>query len=126
MYWVKSVSRIELAARADPAEITREVSLGGLIAQLRGSAEDYKYHDAACKALPIALLLEAAGAEPVDFVTIAAADGLVKSERYATFAGQMLVFEGTPEAPLFIGPDLPEGMRVKNVVSIQIGGVLLQ
>jgi len=126
MYWVKGVRGIELIAPAESVEITREVSLNDLIARLSDSAESYKYYDADCRALPIALLMEAAGVEQVDFVTITAADGLVKNERCSTFAGQMLVFEGTPEAPLFIGPDLPEGMRVKNIKSVQIGGVLLK
>jgi len=126
MYWVKNVRSIELMAQAENIEIIREVLFSDLIAQLSDRAEGYKYYDANCKALPIALLLEAAEAGPVDFVTITAADGLVKNERYSTFAGQMLVFEGTPDAPLFIGPDLPEGMRVKNIESIQIGGVLLK
>jgi len=126
MYWVKSVRGIELIAQAGPAEITREVFLNDLIAQLSEYVEGYKYHDADCEALPIALLLDAAQAGPADFVTITAADGLVKSERYSTFRGQMLVFDGTTDAPVFIGPDLPEGMRVKNIVSIQIGGVLLK
>ena len=126
MYWVKSLRAIEFMAQAESIEITRELLLSDLIAQLSGSIEAYKYYDADCKALPIALLLEAAQANRVDFVTITAADGLVKSERYSTFAGQMLVFEGTPDAPLFIGPDLPEGMRVKNIESIQIGEVLIK
>jgi len=126
MYWVKNVRGIELMAQAESVEITREASLSDLIAQLSDSIEGYKYYDADCKALPIALLLEAAGAEPVDFVTIIAADGLMKNERYSTFAGQMLVIEGTPDAPLFVGPDLPEGMRVKNIESIQIGEVLIK
>jgi len=126
MYWVKSLRGIELIAGAESVAIEKEVSLADLIAGLLDRAEDYKYGDADCKALPIALLLEAAGAERADFVTITAADGLVKNERWSSFAGQLLVFEGTPEAPLFTGPDLPEGMRVKNVESIQIGGVLLR
>ena len=126
MYWVKGVSGIELIAQAGQEKITRELLLADLIERLSGQAEDYKYRDADCKALPVALLLEAAEAEPVDFVTMTSTDGLVKDERYATFAGQYIVFEGTPDAPLFIGPDLPEGMRVKNIESIQIGGVLLK
>jgi len=126
MYWVKSVRGIELIAQANSAEVTREVLLADLISQLSKQAQGYKYKDASCKALPAALLLEAAEAEPADFVTITSTDGLVKNERYSTFAGQYIVFEGTPDAPLFIGPDLPEGMRVKNIGSIQIGGVLLK
>ena len=66
------------------------------------------------------------GAEETEFVEITAADGLVKTERYRIFAAQLLVFAGTPDAPLFTGSNLPEGMRVKNITSIQIGEILLK
>ena len=130
MYWVKLVSSIAFEAQTQPVPVTREIPLGELLAPLLGQAEDYEYKGAVCRALPIALLLEALGMEPdaleADFVTIISADGLTKTEKYDTFALQVLVLEGTPDAPLYTGPDLPEGMRVKNVSSLQIGGILIK
>ena len=131
MYWVKLVSSLDFSAPDEPVPVTREVPLGDLLAPLLGQAEDYEYKGATCKALPIALLLEAPGMEPdaleeAGFVTIISADGLTKTEKYDTFALQVLVFEGTPDAPLYTGPGLPEGMRVKNVSSVQIGGILIK
>jgi len=126
MYWVKLLSEIALEGQAQEAPVTQEVSLNELIERLQGQAQDYKVHDADCRALPLALLLREIGAEPAAFVTVKSADGLTKTEKYDTFAAQLLVFEGTPDAPLYTGPDLPSGMRVKNVVSFQIGGILVK
>ena len=126
MYWVKQLSSIELIGPAREEAVTREISLSALIEQLREQARDYQHKDADCKALPLAVLLAEIEADKADFVTIRSADGLTKSEKYDTFAAQVLVIEGTSEAPLYTGPDLPSGMRVKNVESIQINGVLVK
>ena len=126
MYWVKLVSAIALEAAPGEMPVTEEIDLGELIERLRDQAVDYRYKEAACKALPVALLLREIGAEETAFVTIQSTDGLTKTEQYDTFAAQALVFEGTPDAPLYTGASLPEGMWVKNVASFQVGGVLVK
>jgi len=126
MYWVKNLTSIEFMRSELDKDIAQEYSLEDLVHQLKDDAKEYQYEGTDCKALPIDLILAAIGAEKTEFVEIKAADGLVKTERYSTFAAQMLVFDGTPEVPLFTGPDLPEGMRVKNVTSIQIGDILIK
>ncbi|MCL2507741.1 MAG: FMN-binding protein [Oscillospiraceae bacterium] len=126
MYWVKNLSAIEFAEQAQVQPVTKEISLNELFASLKDRAEDYRYGGIDCKALPVALILNEIGAEQTRFVTIKSSDGLEKTERYSTFAAQMLLIEGMPEAPMYIGPSLPEGMRVKNVSSFQIGGILVK
>jgi len=122
MYWVKLLSEIAFEGAAEEAPVTSEISLEELIERLKGRAVDYDGQ----KALPIALLLEEIGAGEVDFVTLRSVDGLTKTEKYKLFAGQLLVFEGTPDAPLYTGADLPAGMRLKKVASFQVGGILVQ
>ena len=126
MYWVKSVQSIALESGPPEAPVTKEIVLTELIEQLKNQAQDYEYGGAACKALPLELVLQTIGAKKSDFVTLRSADGLTKTEQYDTFAAQLLVFEGTPDAPVYTGPDLPEGMRLKHVVSIQTGGILVR
>jgi len=126
MYWVKQLCAIELIAAVPEQPVEREVSLSELIERLQDRAQPYEHKDIACLALPMALLLAELDAGEAEFVTIMSADGLTKTEKYDTFAGQLLVIEGTPDAPLYTGPDLPSGMRVKHVESIQIGGVLVK
>jgi len=128
MYWVKQPGEIAFETAAEEAPVTQEIYWGDLLAQLKGSrVVDYEYKGDIYNALPISVLLGELdlGAKPVEFVTIKSADGLTKTEKYDIFAAQLLVFEGTPDAPLYTGPELPAGMRVKNVESFQVGGVLV-
>jgi len=126
MYWVKYLRELALVQDDALVEIVEVFEFDELIEWLSDYVEDFHYYDALTRALPIAPLLEAIlQAEPPDFVTITATDGLIKTERFRTFAGQLIVFDGTEDAPLFIGPDLPVGMRVRNIESIQIGEILL-
>jgi len=120
MYWVKSVQSIALESAPPEAPVTKEIALTELIEQLREQAQDYEYGGTACKALPLELVLQTIGAKKSDFVTLRSADGLTKTEQYDTFAAQLLVFDGTPDAPVYTGPDLPEGMRLKHVISIDV------
>ena len=126
MYWVKLLGEIAFEGAAEEAPVTREMELGELIGRLQDYFEIYNYHDADCRAIPIARLLEEIGAGETDFATMTSADGLTKTEKYDIFARQLLVLEGTPDAPLYTGPELPAGMRLKNVVSFQVGGVLVK
>ena len=126
MYWVKLLTEIALEGAAPETPVTEEISLSELVERLRDRAVGYDYHGDACKALPIALLLEELHAGEAEVVTIKSADGLTKTEKYDVFAAQLLVLEGTADAPVYTGEGLPAGMRVKNVASIQIGGVLVK
>jgi len=126
MYWVKLLGEIAFEIATEEIPVTQTLDLNELIESLKDQAIGYTYHDAECRAISIALLLEEIGAGEAALVTIKSADGLTKTEKYDLFAGQLLVIEGTPEAPLYTGPDLPGGMKVKNIVSFQVGGVLVK
>jgi len=128
MYWVKLLHTIALAGPMEPGPIVKVIALADLIDVLKDQAEDYQYLGSICKALPLSLVLEMGifSGVDTDFVTIKSTDGLTKTEQYATFAAQMLLFEGTADAPLYIGRDLPAGMRVKNVESFQVGCILVK
>ena len=126
MYWVKLLSSIELVGAVPEEAVTREIDLGELIERLKNQARPYEYKEEQCLALPMALLLAEIDAGEAEFVTVKSADGLTKTEKYDTFAGQVLVIEGTPDAPLYTGPELPAGMRVKRVTGIQVGGVRVE
>jgi len=127
MYWTKFLSAIKFESQSKPKEVTKTLSLDEIIEKLKPRAENYKYYDSICKALPVALILDEIGAEKTEFVYLESLVGpLSKKERYSVFAAQLIVFEGTEDAPLFIGPDLAVGMRVKNIDSFQVGGILVK
>ena len=125
MYWVKLLGEIAFEGAAVPDTIARVYTLEHVVEALADKVESYDYNGAACRALPLAALLGVWHVE-TDFVFIESTDGLTKTEKYDIFAGQLLVFEGTPDAPLYTGPELPAGMRVKNVDSFQVGGILVK
>jgi len=125
MYWTKLLCSMEFSGQTQEQPVTKTVSLNELVDRLRDRAEDYKYYDADCKALPVALLLQEIGAEKTTTVTITA-DDLTRMEKYDIFSAQMLLIEGTPEAPLYTGPTLLSGMKVKQVKSFQVGGILVK
>ena len=125
MYWVKLLGEIAFEGAVEPDTVGRVYTLEHVVEALADKVESYDYKGVACRALPLAALLEVWQVE-TDFVFIKSADGLTKTEKYDIFAGQLLVLDGTPDAPLYTGPDLPQGMRLKNVVSFQVGGILVK
>lgn len=130
MYWSKFLSRIELlgAEQVAAQPITQLLLLESAISLLADRCEPYQYYDKTGSALPIAALLEQCIEQqlqtPVGFVQIRSTDQLEKSERYDVFRQQYILYEGVEEdVPLFIGPDLPVGMRVKQLLTVQVGPV---
>lgn len=128
MYWSKFLTRIELLGEnaAQSAETKEILLLETAIANMEDDWEDYKYYDTIQKAVPVSELLERYVLLRADFVRFMATDQLSKNERFDTFAAQYIMFTG-PEAdvPLFIGPGLPEGMRVKQLMFTQVDTVNL-
>ena len=125
MFWVRFLRELELVSHGATLEVTREYYFADLLNARIEYAEPFWHEAAETQALPIVALLAALGNPHSDFVIITAEDGLVKTERFSTFAQQLIVFAGTEQAPLFIGSGLPVGMRVHNMASVQIGDVLV-
>ncbi|MCL2023127.1 MAG: molybdopterin-dependent oxidoreductase [Oscillospiraceae bacterium] len=125
MYWTKFLIAIEIQGKIEEIAVTKELSLTEIIEKLKDKAEEFKYYDAICLGIPTEYILEEIGVSDPVPVVIKAKDGLTRNEKFEMFAGQLIVFEGTQYAPLYIGANLPRGMRVKEVVSVQIGGILL-
>ncbi|MCL2195686.1 MAG: molybdopterin-dependent oxidoreductase [Oscillospiraceae bacterium] len=125
MFWVKYLRELELVPHGEAMEVTREYAFAELLAQLDEHTETFWHEGAETQALPIAAMLAHLDDPRSDFVIITADDGLVKNERFSTFSQQLIVFDGTELAPLFIGPNLPVGMRVHGMSSVQIGEVMV-
>ena len=122
MYWVKFLTNFELKGEVKIENVYTIDILETMIAQIPG--EDYKYYDSVDKAVPISAIFEKYLGTKADFVTLRAIDSWGKNERYNTAAAQFMKYTGE-FAPMFIGPALPEGMRLKNTLSMQIGGELI-
>lgn len=117
MYWVKFISKIEMMREIKNSEATKAVILETAVSQLK--LEDYKYYDSQDKAVSIDSILEKYFTDKSDFVQLEA-DDMKKNEKYSVFSGQYIKISGD-DAPMFVGPDLPEGMRVKNLIYAKVG-----
>jgi hypothetical protein len=113
-YWSKSLAALELIA---PETITfpradRIIFLEALMENL--------------EALPVPLLLERCGIRESPFVRLRSADSLEKNEKFKNFSSGCILFTGgKKEIPLFTGPALPRGMRVKGLLTVQIEGTVI-
>ena len=121
MYWVKNIASFEFKSDGDTIAlpVDRIFILETMIADLPDV--EYKYHDSADRAVPIAVLIDEYVPARPDFVAMRALDGLEKNERYETFAAQFIKYTGE-NAPLYIGPNLAVGMRLREVLCMQVGG----
>ncbi len=119
MYWVKFISKIELL---DPkqAEQTKRIAIIETHINLSTEPEDYNYNGSIDKAVPLNSAVLLGSSSEDEFVTIVGLDGWSKTERFELAAAQYLKITGE-HAPMFIGPDLPEGMRMKQTLMFKFG-----
>ena len=122
MYWVKFLNKIELKGLVTQVE-TKNLAMMET-ALLLCTPEDYKYYDAIDQAVPTSQLLEKTGGLKTDTVEVAGMDGWVRTETYDLYKNQYIKTTGE-DAPMFIGPDLPEGMRMKEVLYNKLGEDLI-
>lgn len=122
MYWVKFLNKIELKGSVTAVETENLILLE--TAALQCEAEDYKYYDSVDKAIPIGQLLEKTVSEKSDAVGVSGLDGWARNETYDLYKNQYIKTTGE-SAPMFIGPDLPEGMRMKEMLYNKVGKDLI-
>jgi uncharacterized protein with FMN-binding domain len=124
MYWIKFLSKIELIDAIEEVQTDTINLLETMIANLQDKAEDYKYHDNTDKAIPVSVIFEQYITPKPTFVSLSSVDELSKNDRYDTIAAQYIKFTGE-SSPMFTGPQLPEGMRVKEIISMKIENVVI-
>ncbi len=125
MYWVKFISKIELLDPKQAEEIKRisiiETNIFFSTEPFGAmTPEDYNYNGSIDKAVPLNDAVLLGRSRKDEFVTIVGLDGWSKTERWELAAAQYLKITGE-HAPMFIGPDLPEGMRMKQTLMFKYG-----
>lgn len=118
MYWVKFLNKIDIKGAVSAVETENLMLLETAVLQC--TSEEYKYYDALDQAISISQLLEKTGVEKADTVDVTGIDGWARTENYNLYAKQYIKITGE-NVPMFIGPDLPEGMRMKDMLSNKIG-----
>lgn len=118
MYWVGNLTGMELIS-VELTTVKRIVFLETAFQQLE--QHDYPDYDQVEKAVKTEDLLEKfSGDEAADQVRIKSADGLDKNEAEAIFRLGYLKITGEGQ-PMFLSPDLPKGMYVKDVLFFSYG-----
>lgn len=116
MYWVKNLAEVELLTE-EVLELKNLVILESAIKKMEQS--DYTYYEATDKAVRVEeLLSNYTGDLDKKSAIIRAADGLEKEEDIKVLTSGYLKITGK-DTPLFLSPELPKGMHVKDILSIE-------
>lgn len=121
MYWVTGMHRIDFETGDARQPVSKVVFLETAAASL--PRVDYKYYDRVDQAVKTTdLITEYADihdSKVVD-VLLKASDGLQKNETRANFLAAYIKITGQ-EAPKFIAPQFPEGMHIRDLLSVTYG-----
>lgn len=119
MYWVSNLVKIEILDMKTEAQISKVVILESAFDTLK--QEDYTYYESVDKAIKTADLLNTyTEGVSEDTVYIKASDRLEKDETYDIFSNAYLKITGE-DIPLFLAPDMPKGMHVKDILMTKYG-----
>lgn len=118
MYWVKNLMEIELLNEESSA-INKIVFLDTAVSSLE--SEDYTYYESQDEAVKVTdLLNNFSGESDKKGVDLKSVDGLEKEEDIEVFKTGYIKITGK-DIPLFLSPDLPKGMHVKNILFFSYG-----
>lgn len=113
MYWVGNLSGMEIV-QEEIVGYTKVMILESAYDML--NQEDYVYYEATDKAIKIEdLFSQFVAANETDKVTAVCVDGLEKDEKRDVFVTSYIKTTGE-YAPLFIAPELPKGMQLKELL----------
>ncbi len=120
MYWVRNLVTIEVLHSTE-TPVVEGIRFLDTIAGLE-ELVPYEYHGSTDQALAFATLI---AEHPVrhdwERLTFTASDDFVKHETKGNAMGAYLKLTGD-QAPVFLGPDLPGGMHVKDITFLAVGG----
>lgn len=123
MYWIRNLVRIEVLEGTQQSEVGRVYMLETLISQV--GAQDYTYYESTDRAVKVDELLGLLDKDVLpDTASFVAADGFEKNEQLDVFAEGYIKFTGE-DVPIFLSPDLPKGMYIKNIYLCTMDDVVL-
>lgn len=117
MYWVGNLMGIELIS-TEISSVENVVLLESTYNQLK--SQDYTYYESVDQAIKTEEILNLYPTEGVEQIYIESVDGLEKNETIENFTSGYIKIDGE-DAPLFLSPDLPKGMHIKNVLYLVYG-----
>jgi hypothetical protein len=124
MYWVSNLTEIDINF-SDNVAIEEVSNLESTYYILEESTktlekEDYTYYESVDKAIKVKDLFEKYVNNTSETVKFIAVDGFEKTEDLDILLDGYIKLTGE-NAPLFISPDMPKGMQVKNILTLECG-----
>lgn len=117
MYWVRNLVNIEILQGSKTVDVTSVAFMETALNQL--PKEDYTYYESTDKAVKNTDILGQFRIDSsVETINFLASDGLEKNETINVFMNSYIKLTGE-EAPVFLSPDMPKGMHIKNIFSFK-------
>jgi len=123
MYWIKNLTKINVIEQVKTVDIDSVLVMETAISNVE--KVDYTYYESEDKAVKVANLADSLELS-TDKRTVAfkAADGYEKDEKVDIFREGYIKITGD-HAPMFLSPDLPKGMYVKDLLFVGYGSSAL-
>ena len=123
MYWIKNLTKINVIEQVKTVDIDSVVVMETAISNVE--KVDYTYYESEDKAVKVANLADSLELS-TDKRTVAfeAADGYEKDEKVDIFREGYIKITGD-HAPMFLSPDIPKGMYVKDLLFVGYGSSAL-
>ncbi len=119
MYWVRNVIEIKIVDIVKTASIKELLFMETAFSELE--KHDYTYYESLDKAVKVEEFVDLAGFSTESrTITMKAADGFNKNEDEDVFLSGYIKITGD-HAPLFLSPDIPKGMHVKDLLFVEYG-----
>lgn len=118
MFWARNVVKIELVNRQEVSGTCRIVFLETAYKNLEKT--EYMYQDSYDPAVKISDLLSDYDSENGNELYFVSEDGLKRTETKENALMSLIKISGKA-SPLFLSPDLPGGMFIKNIVLFKYG-----
>lgn len=119
MYWVKNLVKIKVLEVIETVNINRVYFLETIIPEVEQT--EYTYYDSVDMAVKVSDLVGKIGVSTdLRRVKMVASDGLDKDEERDIFDSGYIKVTGD-YAPMFLSPDIPKGMYVKDLLFVNYG-----
>ncbi len=123
VYWIDNPVEMELLRKTPYPKTGTLFIFEGLISQTE--IMDYTYRGSTDKAVKMKDLLRLLYEKPLsDTASFLAVDGFKKNEKLDILSKGFIKFTGK-DAPIFLAPDLPQGMHIKDIYLCTIGDIAL-
>lgn len=119
MYWIRNLIQIEVLHKQDASALNKLYFVETLVSNI--PQQDYTYYESVDRAVKVVDLLNAIEKENVaGSIHLKAVDGLEKDESKDVFLKGYIKISGK-ESPVFLSPDMPKGMHVKDILWFTYG-----